>query len=65
MNLLLRLFLWPIPFVLGCLLLLSHEAIAEYAAAEEFTRTGRKPRRAFPLREWWVCFMRTTFPELR
>jgi hypothetical protein len=59
-----RLVAWPFAFVLGCAILLRVEALREYAGAEEVLRDGRSRRRPFPLREWWVTFMRATFPEL-
>lgn len=61
----LRFLFWPIPFVLGCLILMQLSAMPEYAGAEEVLKDGRTRRRRMPIREWWVQFMRTTLPELR
>ena len=61
----LRFALWPVPFVLGCLLLLSFPLMREYAGAQEILADGRARRRLFPLREWWVAYMRMVLPELR
>ncbi len=60
----LRLIVWPVPLVFGCLALLSFPLIAEYAGARETLADGRERQRTFPLREWFVCYMRMMFPEL-
>jgi hypothetical protein len=56
---------FPLAFAFGCLALLSNDAIAEYAGAEEVSRTWRRSRRLFPLREWLLTALRTTFPEFQ
>lgn len=56
---------FPFAFALGCMALLSFPLIREYAGAQEVLADGRRRRRAFPLREWFVTAARVVLPELR
>lgn len=60
-----RLLFWWLPFLYLCFVFKSMPLVSEYISALEILPNRRARRRCLPLREWFVCYMRFVFPELR